>query len=101
VGQKAPNAWGLFDMSGNLAEWCFDQCGPYGSGTMAEPDKDPFGQEGLWLPGDRTGDCFPELKVTRGGSAVVSSQATWCRSAARLKEGDSSNVVGFRLVRTL
>ena len=85
VGLKKANSWGLFDMLGNIREWCWDWYGDY----SAESQKDPLGS---WV-----GSC----RVYRGGSWCCSVR--WCRSASR--DGDRpilrSSIVGFRPARTL
>ncbi len=88
VGLLKPNAWGLYDMHGNVHEWCQDVYGPYEfivSGVLP----DPVGPPGS---GNR---------VTRGGG--FGSLARHVRSAFRgsLPQRIGNEIVGLRLARTV
>ena len=84
VGQKAPNAWGLYDMLGNVWEWVGDWKGPYPGGEVTDPQ----------------GPASGSLRVFRGGS--WDDYAGYCRASDRNygSPGDRGNILGFRLLRT-
>ncbi len=84
VGTKQPNAWGLYDMHGNVWEWCLDWDGSLSSGVT-----------------DPVGSSSGSRRVVRGGS--WGNGAGFCRSSLRGSSDPSydDNDLGFRLSRTL
>lgn len=88
VGSYLPNAWGVYDMHGNVYEWCLDWYGSLSDGVT-----DPVGPS--------SGSC----RVFRGG--CWNNEASQCTSSYRNNQGHNyspstkGNGFGFRLVRTM
>jgi formylglycine-generating enzyme required for sulfatase activity len=85
VGAFAANGYGLFDMTGNVFEWCWDWYGTYASGSQTNP----------------RGTTSGTLRVCRGGS--WGGNAVNSRVAGRYSNNptDSNRLIGFRVLRSL
>ena len=83
VGRKMPNAWGLYDMHGNVMEWCQDRYGAYSRGAVTDPRGARIG----WR------------RVLRGGCWFSPALETRSASRYRLTPGTRSSLVGFRPAR--
>lgn len=81
IAMKTPNAWGFYDMAGNVVEWCFDWYGPYTGGSVNDP----------------TGPRRGFYKIARGGSWRTKTIVG--RSAARGggSIGRHDYTLGFRV----
>lgn len=83
VGEKKPNAWGLYDMNGNVWEWCSDWYGAYPKNAVNDP----------------VGPDVGSLHVVRGG--CWENNFAFCRSAVRSKYLPASRIhlngYGFRV----
>lgn len=88
VGLCKPNDFGLFDMLGNIAEWCHD---PYMADTLNIRPSDP--QDNLELVTDS------ESRVVRGGSYFDAPNRLRCAARSHAFVANQSTYVGFRVAR--
>ena len=85
VGERKPNELGLYDMTGNVSEWCSDWYGMYHLGTAPNPQ------------GAKEG----ELKVVRGGSFDNCKDNSYLSRREYYNPNEAMNYCGFRLALTL
>jgi len=88
VGQRKPNSWGLFDMHGNVMEWCYD--------WYNESQYQQYAEEEVENP---AGPDAGTARVLRGGAWQFGAEATRCAYRNNSAPDAVAGVIGFRICR--
>ncbi len=99
VGTKQPNAWGLYDMHGNVQEWCSDYYGDYPKTPTVDPTGPKSGTCRVFRGGCYRDNAYKDDEKSYWKYISPATRPT-CRSAARRKYSEDAEVdnLGFRPV---
>jgi formylglycine-generating enzyme required for sulfatase activity len=107
VGRKKPNAWGLYDMHGNVTEWVLDQYQAdfYATQAAAGPVTDPWLRATQPYPHSVRGGSWDDDAAALRSAARRGSDRSWKMTDPQLPKGKwyftDSQIIGFRVVRPL
>jgi formylglycine-generating enzyme required for sulfatase activity len=85
VGGKAATRWGLYDLTGNVWEWCWDRSGDYPSETSTDPLGEDYGPDRVYRGGSWYDDAYSARAAYRFGH----------------RPGYRDDLLGLRLARTI
>lgn len=105
VGQKKPNAWGLYDMIGNVSEWTLDQYSPEYFKTVSAQATDPRIPPATKYPKTVRGGGFTEKPDLTRSAARLKSEPAWNKRDPQIPKSKwwltDGMSVGFRVVSPL
>ncbi len=103
VGQKKPNAWGLYDMLGNVSEWVLDQYDPAFYNSIGNEQQSPLRTPDAKNPRIVRGGSYKDIAAELRSSNRTKSDPVWNRRDPQIPKSRWWNAdapfVGFRLVR--
>ena len=103
VGQKLPNAWGLYDMLGNVSEWTLDQYDEKYFATLTDNAVDPLTPPATRYPRTVRGGSYLDDAPVLRSAARGHSEASWNKRDPQIPKSrwwlTDAMFVGFRLVR--
>lgn len=103
VGQKKPNAWGLYDMLGNVSEWTLDQYDENYYSKIKEGAKDPRNLPVSKYPKTVRGGGFTSTAEELRAAARIKSETSWNKRDPQIPKSKwwltDASAVGFRLLR--
>lgn len=91
VGKKSPNQLGLFDLTGNVSEWCLDDYQPYCVSTVKDPLTTTDGMKKIFRGGDYLTPNIMDMKITTRyfAPAFAKREATGLRLVINIKTSDT------------
>ncbi len=103
-GQKLPNAWGLYDMLGNVTEWTLDHYNEKAMQFLPDKTSDPFAQpEKARYPKALRGGSFSDDAAQLRCANRLKSEASWNRRDPQIPKSKwwltEAGFVGFRIIR--